>query len=226
MIEETRRMVRAAGLFIGLVGVMPAFAGDKEHSDFEVGQDGSAIHALVVGGDADILSGAEPIELFPITDPFSALNGWYAAAEPGWESVEADEPDEGLFTLLAGHQTALHRNAFDTGLAMFDAGENAILTSDGSSYLFTSDVAGAFHEDLTFAAPPETPLRTELVASLRLTDLAGIHGDGESFSLRFVILPEPGTLALLGLGIAALCRRCNGGQNVNVVCKGQGISVR
>lgn len=201
--QTYRRIV----LLFTLTAGAPAFAGGKEHSDFEVGQDGSALHALVVGGDPDILSGFEPIVLFPIDDPFSSLNGWYAASEPGWESVGMDEPDEGLFTLLGDHMVALRRHSFTDGLSLFDPGENPILTADGSTRGFTSDLAGAFHEDLTFAVPPGTPAGSEFLAALALTDLAGIHGDGEAFGLRFVTVPEPATLMLAGIGVCAMVGR-------------------
>lgn len=181
--------------------VVMASAGPVPHTDFEIGQDGTASHALVIAGDPDILSGAEPIELaLQVGGP---LDGLYAANEPGWESVEVDEPDEGLFTLLTPHQVSLHRVSATPGFAMADLFFATILDTDGSSYAFGQDGDGDIHEDLFFTAPA----LGEYTATLQLTDPSGTHAASEAYTLRFVAVPEPGSLAFLATAVLLGWRR-------------------
>lgn len=190
---------------LGWFCVAGAWAGEG-HSDFEVAQDGTAAHQLLVGGDPKILGGEELIPLAPVNDPFSSLNGWYAAGLPGWEGLEVDEPDEGLFALLLGHGVSLQQVGFDPGFAMFDGAENPILGSNGSTYTFASDPMGGFHEDLLFAAEPDVGLGAMFTAMLRVTDFSGLHADSEVYPLRFVTVPEPGATVLLLCGVLAFAR--------------------
>ncbi len=201
------RSVTGVILVLGWMCGVPVFAGGHEHTDFEIGQDGSASHVLLIEGDQDMLMGIEPIVLEPLSDPFSTLDGWFVAAEPGWEGLEQDEPAEGLFALLPGHQIGLQRVSFDAGFSMFDGSENPILAGDGASYVFPADAKGGFHDDLIFAAGPGTLLGSELSATFLLTDAEGLHGDSEPFSLSFAVVPEPGTLALVGLGVLGFVGR-------------------
>lgn len=190
------KLIKYFGVLHSLVsGAGTVIARPVPHTDFEVGQDDSAAHTLLVHGDADILSGAEPIELtLQVGGPLDDL---YAANEPGWEAVEVSEPDEGLFTLFMPHQVSLHRVTATPGFAMADLFFTTILDTDGSSYEFTQDGAGGFHEDLFFTAPD----LGEYTATFKLTDPSGTHADSEEFTLRFVAVPEPGSLAILALGM-------------------------
>ncbi len=198
MIPRLRR-VRVLGT---LLWAFPAvvFAQHGEHTDFEIGQSGDGTvpaNQLLVEGDEHLLELEECIELELLSDPFSTLDGWFVAQEPGWEGLEEDEPAEGLFALLAGHQVSLKRITFELGFSMFDETENAILTSDGDTYVFPADAEGGFHDDLIFALPPGTLPGTIVTGVFQAVDPSSMHADSEQFSLCLEVHEEEGPEAVI-----------------------------
>jgi hypothetical protein len=189
----------ACGAFLVMLGLSRPTLG--QHVDFEIAQDGSPAHTLIINGDPDILGGIEPIDLpLQVGGP---LDGLYAGQEPGWASIEMDDPANGLFTLLPGHQVSLQRLGGSAGFLMYDTAFNPILENTGDIYTFASDAQGNLHEDLFFAAPAAGNYSLEL----RLIDLAGLHSPSAPVMLSFTALPEPTSAALLVLGALTLLHR-------------------
>ncbi|MCK6455820.1 MAG: hypothetical protein L6Q92_04745 [Phycisphaerae bacterium] len=182
-----------------------AWAGEM-HSDFEIGQDGTAGHVLQIHGDEAILDGSEKIELLPGEGVFE---DYYVNTVPGWESVSVDEPPD-LFLLLSGHRVGLERVSFDAGLHLFDPFTAVeVLPGDGSVFEFphAPPLSGAFHLDLIYAVDVAgAEIGETYFGTFRLVDLAGLHGASAPFELGFRVFPEPGVLSLLGVA-SLLIRR-------------------
>jgi len=193
-----------AGLLIVLAGIVFASSANAQHVDFEVAQDGTPQRKLKVEGDADILSGVEPLVLELV--PSGPLAGLYAIGQPGWESIPMDEPGEGLFKLVTPHSVALRRVSWQTGFQMYDNSLSPILTTDGSNYSFPQSPPGEFHQDLTFALDPnDFPAGSTVTGTFRLVDPSGTHADSDVFTLALLLpvetptMSEWGMVAMIGL---------------------------
>jgi len=190
------------GSIVVLATATNARAGGEGHSDWEVAQDGSALHTLLILGDPKILGGEERIELLPGEGNFDGL---FVNQEPGWESIEADEPPD-AFMLLPGSNPSLKRISFDAGFGMYDPFSGLpILESNGSTFAFGAAPDGHFHLDLIYAG--NGPIGTLYSATFQLVDPSGLQSDSAPFTLGFVVIPEPTTLALVFLGVTAKMRR-------------------
>ena len=171
-----------------------------QHSDFVVARD--AFNKLAVESpDSSLLNGQRAI-IVELVDA-GPLAGYYASNQPGWESIEADEPDEGLFMLAAGHRIALRRVSWDAGFEMFETSFSPILSADGSNYEFPHVTPGEFHEDLFFAMSDATFIAgDEVTGQFRLVDLSGTYSDSDPFTLRLRALVS--VPAMSGWAVAAL----------------------
>jgi len=189
----------------GVMLAATAATARAQHSDLEVARTddppGDPLPQLALEGPEDILNCVESIEISPGEGLFE---GYFVNALPGWESIEMDEPDEGVFTLLEGHQAALKRISFSNGFGMFDPfSGDPILTSDGATVAFPQE-DGAFHIDLIYAADPGSQIGDTFTATYQIVDLAGLHADSEEFTPCFEVVPEPGAISLLA--VAGLLR--------------------
>lgn len=188
-------------------------AARAQHTDFVVARDADGKLMLEVP-DEGLIDGSKFIDLFPVTS--GPLAGYWAANQPGWESIEEDEPDEGLFQLAEGHRVALRRVSWSTGLEMLDSAFGAILTGDNDDYEFPQGPPGEFHEDLWFALPDTFAACTRLSGQFMLVDLSGTYDDSDPFTLRFRAQAEEcpavsvvgvAALALLTLGAGSIVLR-------------------
>lgn len=188
---------------VGVLGSSAALRAQHHHEgDFEIGQSGAPLHQLLLHGDPDILSGEEAIHLLPGEGLFE---GMFAADDPGWIGAEEDEPNEGLYLLLPGHQVSLKRIGFDAGFSIFDPTSGPILEADGDQYLFPLDGEGFIHRHLIFVG--DGLEGDPWSATFQLVDPSGVHAFTEPFTLSFVAVPEPATVSLLVLGAVGLLRR-------------------
>ncbi len=190
---------KLAAAWLLFIASAPALA---DHADFEIGRDDT--NALVIEGDPALFDGSERIELFPGDGIFDGL---FIHDEPGWENVSADEPP-GLFRLLPGHRVAIQRVSFSPGFAVYDPFTAIeVLAADGDLYEFPQAPPGSgeFHVHLVFAAGGVEG--DVFSATFQLIDVAGVHQPSQPFTLSFVNVPEPGGVALVVLGMAALWRR-------------------
>ncbi len=187
-----------------LFGASAASAQHHHEGDFVIGQSGAPNFEIHIHGDSDILSGEEPILLYPGE---GAFEGFFVADDPGWIGLEENEPDEGMYLLLDGHQVSLKQISFDPGFSMFDPTTGPILDSDGSTFLFPLDGEGFIHRHLIFAGEGE--LGDTWSATFQLVDLSGLHAASDAFTLQFVAMPEPASVLLLvsGLAVVSLRRR-------------------
>lgn len=114
---------------------------------------------------------------------------------------------------------AIERVSFDPGFAMVDFDTFApILTSDGATYTMPKfffdehnelggDGAWGFEKHLYFVADAAGPGET-FSATFKALDLGSTgFADSDEFTINFVTVPEPVSLAWLGLGGLALMRR-------------------
>ncbi len=174
-----------------------AWAGDEHSGDFVVGVSGAG--QLAVEGDFD-----EAFLLPPIAFPVS---GW-ALDDPGFMSLDADEPDEDFFVLGAGANVVFEIVALDPAMKVWRPAFLGVLDEAGEQWMLgeSFDLHPWWHidsEDGGF-----NPLQTEWSVSFRMID-TGTTGyeASEVYTARFTNVPEPGALALVAMGTVALVRR-------------------
>jgi len=145
---------------------------------------------------------SERIELPPVD---ALLQGW-AHDDPGFVTLDMDEPDEDVFGLDSGANVVLETVSIDPVLKIWNPdlldapGEQLIL---GSPEFHTHVI---FHIDSTDAAfDPQT---AEYQLSFRLLDNGTTgYATSQTFVASFVPVPEPTMLVLLTLGAALLIPR-------------------
>lgn len=105
-------------------------------------------------------------------------------------------------TSLTGLQLALELVSITPGLHVADARGNDILTSIGDTYLFGTGDDLAFRP--TFWTDGSASGTYE--ATFRLHDLSGTYLEGGTFGFDFQVhaVPEPSTLAAMGIGASGL----------------------
>lgn len=148
----------------------------------------------------------ELIELPEITA--GPLNGW-GLDDPGFFNLPDDEPDEGFFILGAGADVRFEVISFDAALRGWTQGFAGTFDDPGEFFSLGSP---DFDEHPFWQINSDdagfNPLQTQWQATGRLVDV-GLTGyaPSEAFTLTFVPVPEPSTLAILTLTGAALMLR-------------------
>ena len=181
-----------AMLFVAGLSGAAAQAGDHDHEhghshagDLEVGKDGSG--AIAVEGDLD-----EAFELPPVDGPL--LFGC-ALDDPGFLSIEEDEPAEDLFAIPAGTEILFELVAIDPGLLIYSPGFADTLDTPGQSFSLGTvpfDTHPTWHIDST--DPAWNPNGTYSV-TFRLVDASGTCDPSPDLTAS-VTCGEPGACCL------------------------------
>lgn len=160
---------------------LPAFAGDDhEHADDrELGHWMGQINVVF-----------EPGEVFSLEPTSGILEGW-TGDEPGFVTVDADEPDEELLAFPAGTQLVLEIVSLDPALKAHTPGFVSVLTSPGDTWNMPAipfDDHPVWHIDVT--DPGFDPMQTEWVGVFRILDVGTTaFMPSENFSISFTNLP-------------------------------------
>lgn len=163
---------------------------DPHEGDFVVGVSGAGVLKLE----------ADPDEAF-FLPPFDSggIVGWFGA-EPGFASLEEDEPGEDFYTLGVGADVWFVLVAADPAFKIYDPFFNPM--SPGDSFAFGGhefDEHPFWHIDSDDAA--FDPMQTEWHVTFRLVDLGSTgYGVSEDYTATFTNVPTPGAGALLALG--------------------------
>jgi hypothetical protein len=184
-------------VLVGLCSATTTLA-QHAHEDIIIGQDGSGM--LMAEFDE---WAPEDHELDPVSG--FGLDG-FLGDDPGFEALEADEPDEGFFVLGPGHAIYFEIVSVTPGFLadpltdpLDSPGDSALLVDDAEDHAHLDWFIDSTHPD--FASTPYWDV------AFRFTDRGAIgYGDSEVYTLRFV--PEPASLGLLCAGsLLVLLRR-------------------
>lgn len=189
-----------AVLVCAILSVFPAavFADPAHEGDIIVGV--SATGQLVIEFDDD-----EQVALPAV----SGLLFGFLGDEPGFLSIDKDEPDEDIFTLGAGANIVLEVIAFDDALKAWRPGFAGFLANPGDLWNIGAapfDAHPFWHIDSTDAGFVAPPGQTKWSATFRLLD-TGSTGYAPSDPITVTFTPEPGSLGLFAVGAIALLRR-------------------
>lgn len=175
-----------------------ALAGDgHKEGDINIG--------VTSGGQILVEWGGADVELPELSGPLFG----YGLDEPGFFTIEADEPGKDLFVLGDGANIVLEVLSLDAALQGWRPGFAGTFENPGDTWnigLSPFDTHPFWHIDSTdpnFVSPPG---QTEWSATFRLLDI-GSTGYAPSEPITVTFTPEPGTLGLLALGAVAVIRR-------------------
>ena len=141
-----------------------------------------------------IMVGFEPDGAFSLGETTGLLTGW-TGDEPGFVTVEEDEPDENLFVLAPGAALALEVISMDPAFKAHTPGFADVLTSPGDLWNMPAipfDDHPIWHIDSTDAG--FDPMQTEWTAVFRIIDTGTTnYAPSEPFTMVFTnLLPaEP-----------------------------------
>lgn len=187
------RMMTGVLAVVGLAWPAAAQHGD----DFVVGVSGTGV--LTLEADLD-----EAFYLRPFNS--GGVVGWFGA-EPGFASLDEDEPDEDFYTLAFGADVWFVLVAVDPAFKVYDPFFN--LMSPGDSFALGGhefDEHPFWHIDSDDAS--FDPFQTEWHATFRLIDMGTTgYGVSEDYTAAFTNVPAPGAVALLAPAVAAALRR-------------------
>lgn len=202
---HVHRLLAAAAIL--LLGTTAALA---QHRDMEIASTADGGGALAIEYDFDtIVAASYDATLTALLPPgFTA----YSSTDPGFESLEADEPLESLYRLDAGTQVTMQVTALSDGVAAFlngtlmDAvGESAVIgTEDGDEGLH-------HHAELRLVLMRGPDQPGEGTISFVLTTTSPSYAASETFTLRLsnaTLLPGYDTAAFDKAAV-----KCSASQN-------------
>lgn len=182
---------------LAVAGLACGASADPHDDDFVVGVGGLGV--LMIEADLD-----EAFYLPPFNS--GGIVGWFGD-DPGFVSLDEDEPDEDFYMLGVGADVWFVLVAVDPAFKVYDPFFN--LMSPGDSFALGGhefDVHPFWHIDSDDAA--FDPTQSEWHATFRLIDKGttgyGVSGD---YTAAFTNVPAPGAGALLVLGGVCAARR-------------------
>jgi len=199
-----KQLILAVAMACVAVAAAGAMAQHHHHEgDFIIGIGGGAAPQLKFEFDPHMLSGEECIELSPSVNP--AVAGWLSTM-PGFDALEADEPDEDFYRLGSGAQIRLVGVDLDPALFVRASSLGTPVRISPSPVLGFLDLGGeelhvhpVWHIDSS--APGFDPSQTSWSGTFKFVDVGTTgYADSDPFTLCFVPVPEPTAAGLLALG--------------------------
>lgn len=146
------------------------------------------------------------------------LDGWHSAHGPqGAWNLEAGDPNNAPAWDI-GIKREFTSLADPTDFLMMTPNDTHVLTTDGSTWKFTEanheklwleeESAWGIHSHMSFHFYlPDGMLGQEVSATFSAFDDGGLYTPSDNFEFRFLVTPEPGSLALLLIGALIVRRR-------------------
>ena len=207
-------VISVAGLVSLTAMAMPAHA--HHEGDFSIGISGGPAPQLRFEFDPDILAGTRTIGLARSVNP--AVPGWLGE-EPGFEAMETDEPEGGLFALGRGARIRLV--GIELGPALFVRAQAIgtpvrIAPTPGPGFLELGDESLHTHAvwHINPSAAGFEAGRAFWAGTFKLVDTGTTgYADSEPFTIRFAPVPEPASGVMLVAGLLLGARfRCTSGR--------------
>lgn len=174
-----------------------ALAQPHHDDDYAVGVNGAG--QLAIEGDFD-----EAAYLPPFSD--SGINGWFGD-EPGFASLDVDEPDEDFYMLDTGADIYFELVSLDPAFKVYDPFFSPM--SPGDSFAFGGhefDEHPFWHIDSDDAAFDSNQEIWNV--SWRVVDLGNTgYGDSPVYTSQFTNIPAPGAMLFALAAPAAIRRR-------------------
>lgn len=166
----------------------------QHEGDLTVGRTGAGV--LAVEFDFDEIQGV-PESTFP------GVTGW-VGEEPGFTSLDMDEPLEDLFTLAPGADIRFELLAIDDGFLVRDDATFDVIPVGGQWTIGSPDF-----DIHPFWHAPAGDLGDTYELTFRLVDLGvSAYTPSPAFTMTFAAVPAPSAATFIALaGLAALRRR-------------------
>lgn len=193
-----------------LATAVVAYGQHHHEGDFVIGVSGGAAPQLKFEFDEHLLAGDETIPLVPSVNP--AVPGWLSSA-PGFEALEADEAEEDFFRLGPGVQIRLVGLDLEPALFVRAATLGTPVRIGPSPALGHLELGGdALHTHgvwhINSSDPGFDPQQAVWAGTFKFVDAGTTgYGDSEPFTLRFAVVPEPASIAILSIGLLYIARR-------------------
>lgn len=122
--------------------------------------------------------------------------------DPGFISLDLDDPGEGHFTLPVNEVTRLQMvgRSHSQSLWKLYSGSSEVLTNDGATYTFPWS-SGEIHKHFSFELTAPANDFQDYWFDFKVVGPNG--GDSDAFRLNFTTIPEPASAALLALAAGA-----------------------
>jgi len=195
-----KKTIQRAALSTMLATILPEIvrAGDdhEHHGDIIVGR--SLLDVLAVEYDFD-----EPTVLAPVS---GLLAGW-AGDEPGFDHLEANEPDEDFYSLAAGANIVFELVNIDQALVGNPLGSP--LDAPGARFVLGDHELHQHIDWLIDSTDPAfNPVQTVWSLQFRLIDIGATgYGASDVYDWHFTNMPEPGSAGLMLAACAWAIRR-------------------